>query len=322
MANSEPGLADFTKHLRKWFETRQLSSETDYSEKLWIDIHTLFQVLAKGIDSTNPFSEAVCEPDNPAWTLRSHAAEFKVCQRIVNIFLFMDGLHYVNNGDWQQRYIFNNEQRLEEYLRCMLGHVALLQLYGDNCDHIELVRTVSNSMDPFREAFRHADISKTCANMNYRNIQIGTKLIGLTMARWMEQLKGTRHVGSITSDKPVQICNQGQGTNTKEATADGVRQNGHMPIVEMMEDGTTDVVKKLIKKGKDMTDEVKKRLIETVKDSTNPEKTMEDILDTVSKCTAPGNACVQSALESVHTSVTPVPPNPADHDPSAISASA
>ncbi|KJP85425.1 hypothetical protein AK88_04928 [Plasmodium fragile] len=237
-----------------------------------------------------------------------------VCRRIVNIFLFMDGLHYTNRNEaWTKRYIFQDEQRLEEYLRCMLGNVALLQLYGDNCEHIEVVRTVSTSMDPLRAAFSNMDISKTCEKMNYRSMKIGTKLIGLTMARWMEKLQGRGKVGSIKSSHDARTCNQGNGMNTQQATATGVRQHATMPIVEMMDDGTTDVVKTLIEKGKSITQKETKTIMNIIAARGNGTDVVEEILQKIEASdTGESIADILDKVINPPPVATFIPENPAD----------
>ncbi|KJP86090.1 hypothetical protein AK88_04281 [Plasmodium fragile] len=305
----------FTNLLVEYIKTRAIGADeedgnSDFSHKIWGDIKSLFDVLKQNHNTKDKTHASLCTAVYTG-SQSSVGAHRLLCQRVMHIFLFMDGIDYISPGKWTKRYKFKTEPRLEEYLRCMLGNVALLQLYGEKCEHMAVVRTVSNSMDTLREAFRQVDISKKCAGLNYRSMKIGTKLIGLTMGRWMEELRAGRHVGSIKSSKEVRTCNQGKGMKTKEANAAGVRQHDTMPIVDMMEDGTKDAVKTLIEKGKDLTHEVKKKIIETVKDSTNPEKMMEDILDTVRNCSAKGDAYVQSALEQVQPSVNPVAANPA-----------
>ncbi|KJP88329.1 hypothetical protein AK88_01945 [Plasmodium fragile] len=290
-------------------------------DKIWADIRVLFGALKNNYHTRDQSTKAMCRMAYPSTVPHAHVHRL-LCQRVMHIFLFMDGIDYISQGKWEKTHIFKNEERLEEYLRCMLGNVALLQLYGENCEHMAVVEKVSNSMDTLRRAFSHVDISKKCAGLNYDSMKIGTKFVGLTMGGWMEQLKGTGNVGSIKSDKRVQICKKKERTERIDANEEGVRKRDNIPIVTMSKDKSVDEVKQLIMKGKDMTDEVKKKIIETVRDSTNPEKMMEEILERVQNCSAQGDECVQSALEHVKTSVkpardTPVAPGAAATPPAA-----
>ncbi|KJP89173.1 hypothetical protein AK88_01259 [Plasmodium fragile] len=316
-------VTEFVKILAQYVLDRQLRADThdkdtgtgSFSATVWSDIERIFQELGTNLMQPDAFNKGICDSIYSAQGGKLTPQKM-ICRQIVNIFLFMDGIH--RNGDeWSRAKDNEQKWKFQKYIRCIMGNVALVELFWTNCQHREIVEAVSTHMNTWREGTKYTDNSAWCKNLDYGTLKLGTKFVAATMAGWIRNWARKRPQGKIVGTGAKTECNTGSETDL------GAGAKGQWePIGRMFAEGDAKVVHKLIETGKSMTEQQRKKIIEIIKHSKDPKNIMEDILDTVSKCTAPGNACVQSALESVHTSVTPVPPNPADHDPSAISASA
>ncbi|KJP87057.1 hypothetical protein AK88_03343 [Plasmodium fragile] len=250
MAHSEPGVADFTQHLRKWFERRNMWNEEQHNSAIWNDIEQLFQVLAGSIKRTDQFNTDVCKTAFPRWTLRNNMAQFVVCRRIVNIFLFMDGIDMVQEK-WDRKGIFQGDEEFEQYVRCMLGNVAMAELFKNNCSAGEIIGAVSTGMHMWRGLSGHEDGSKICRDINYGSLMIGSKFVAATMAGWIRNWSIKNGAGRLAATG-TGVCKK-ENKNPEEGT--------EVPAVRMFQEEDNIVIRELVKEGVDMETEKKKQML-------------------------------------------------------------
>ncbi|KJP84960.1 hypothetical protein AK88_05399 [Plasmodium fragile] len=298
MASNTGNVADFTEQLRKWFQRRNMSSDKDYSETIWTDIKALFEVLATSIKTRDTVTTSVCEAAFPTWIWSKNAAEFTVCRRIVNIFLFMDSRHK-SGGQWTTQRIFTEEAQFEDYVRCMLGNIAMAELFKTNCSARDIIDKVSTHMDTFRHSFGHADGSKLCKDMGYETLMVGSKFVAATMARWIQTWRLKFGGGKVAGKGPT-TCN-------KDKTDPQARSN--VPAVRMFQKEDNLVITELVKAGKDLDMEKKKQLVEELEDKRQQDGVLADIMRQITEAEA--KLGVRSGVGQASTStVQTTPPSP------------
>ncbi|KJP88322.1 hypothetical protein AK88_01938 [Plasmodium fragile] len=195
----------------------------------------------------------------------------------MNVFLFMDRIDWVGEK-WAQSRIFKHEQVLEDYLRCMLGNVAIVEHFGKHCMHIEIVKAVSTAMSMWRESFQDVDNSKKCEHINYNDLKVGSKLVGLTMAKWMEELRDAGRISPGTASATGGVCRGSKG-KTGERRADSGQ--GSVPVAGVLNSQDQEELKTFINKGKDLTEQDRKDLLKEVFEQGGGLQGIENILDKV-----------------------------------------
>ncbi|KJP85166.1 hypothetical protein AK88_05209 [Plasmodium fragile] len=281
-----------------------MSSDKDYSEQLWTDIHDLFQVLAGSINRKDDFNTSVCKAAYPTWTLTRHMAQFVVCRRIVNIFLFMDKIDNAG-GTWRRQGIFAGDEQLERYVRCMLGNIAMAELFKNNCKAGDIIAEVSTQMPVWRGLGGYADGSKICTDINYGSLMLGSKFVAATMAGWIRDWSIKNGAGKLAA-RGKRTCNN-DSTDAQKASM--------VPAVRMFQEEDNPVITELVKEGKDLEMEKKKQLAEELGAKREQDGVVADIMRKITAAEA--KLGVRSELGKHRTGTvqtpSPSPPGPSHH---------
>ncbi|KJP85317.1 hypothetical protein AK88_05050 [Plasmodium fragile] len=244
---------------------------------IWTDTRQLFEVLRARWKKEDKLTKETCEAIYPRKSVGITTIKRIVCQRVMKVFLFMDRIDWVGEN-WAQSRIFKNEQVLEDYLRCMLGNVAIVEHFGKHCMHIEIVKAVSTAMSTLREALLHVDTSKKCEQINYNDLRVGSKLVGLTMAKWMDEL---RTEGGISPGKASATGGVCPGSPGQQGTRRADSGQGSVTVAGVLKREDQDQVKTFINKGKELIEQDRKALLNEVLEKGGDIKAIEKILDKV-----------------------------------------
>ncbi|KJP85783.1 hypothetical protein AK88_04599 [Plasmodium fragile] len=260
---------EFARLLAEYVIKRQLPSDehdTDngsgsFSATVWSDIEKIFTTLTNQLGEINAYNTAICEQAFPASTHKSQAIRV-VCRRMVNIFLFMDGLDRAGKNSWVKREDRMDEWTFERYIRCMMGNVALIELFWNNCAQKAMVETVSMYMHPWREATNYNDNSRWCNDLDYNTLVVGTKYVGLTMAEWIRSWKHENQKGRVGTNKARRTCAAGGTPGTVDSA---VAAQDRTPIVRIFHEGEADNVHKAVEQGQTFTQDQRDKLIARLK---------------------------------------------------------
>ncbi|KJP85741.1 hypothetical protein AK88_04611 [Plasmodium fragile] len=260
----------FAHLLAEYVIKRHLRSDQDdtdtgsgsFSDTVWNDIEGIFKKFSGNIRTKNVYNAPVCDVSFPGNGMKVRMQKI-ICLSIVNIFLFMDGIDNVG-GAWERRNKIKKGNDFEDYVRCILGNVILIELFGRNCNHVKIIDTVSSSMKIWRDMLQWEDGSKMCEDFNYNNIRIGGKLIGLTMAAWIRQWRRTNWPGTIAGGTRGEICAAGN-FGRRENPQGNVQDEPKVHIIRMFDDGSAREVHELLETGKDMSEQEKRRMVKEIK---------------------------------------------------------
>ncbi|KJP84969.1 hypothetical protein AK88_05408 [Plasmodium fragile] len=244
---------------------------------IWNDTRQLFDVLKHQWKIEDKLTKDTCAALYPAKSARINTLQRKVCQRVMNVFLFMDGIHW-DGKKWEQRRIFKHEEVLEDYLRCMLGNVAIVELFGQNCAHADIVKDVSTAMSGLRMSFQQVDNSKKCEHIHYNDLRVGSKLVGLTMAKWMQEL---RTEGSISTERGSAKGGVCPGSKGQQGTRRTDASQASVPVAGVLKREDQEQLKTFINKAKDLKEQDTKDLLQEVLEQGGELQAIENILDKV-----------------------------------------
>ncbi|KJP85744.1 hypothetical protein AK88_04614 [Plasmodium fragile] len=259
---------EFAHLLAQYVLQRQLRSDQDdtdtglgsFSVTVWQDIERIFKVLSSNLMKPNDYNTAICQQAFPA-SITHYQAKRAVCRQMVNIFLFMDGIHR-ENMQWNVRSTQGHNGTFEKYVRCIMGNVALIELFWNNCEKKEMLETVSMYMHAWRQATEYNDNSGWCNALDYNTLVVGTKYVGLTMAEWIRSWKHENQKGRVGTHRSVGAC---AGLKAGGTTSNNASSEPKTPIVRIFHEGEADNVHKAVEQGQTFTPNERHTLLARLK---------------------------------------------------------
>ncbi|KJP84718.1 hypothetical protein AK88_05650, partial [Plasmodium fragile] len=234
--------------------------------KVWHDMENIFQQMTAQIKTTNDHNTAICSGffTNESGYNPSHRA---ICRQIVNIYMFMSGFQQVGRK-WVKRQTQGNTAEFEKWVRCIMGNVALVEMFGQNCAHVEIAQTVSAYMKMEWNQFEFEHNSEICQELNYDKLIIGTKYVGLTMADWIRSWRKINRKGQVGNNREMKECQKNDSKREQGAEKD-ITNRG--PIVRMFQEGEVHRIHKVVEYGQNLADDKRRGLIEKMKEGGNPD---------------------------------------------------
>ncbi|KJP84999.1 hypothetical protein AK88_05369 [Plasmodium fragile] len=213
---------EFTDLLVAYIRSRRIQGDQgdgqDFSEKIWTDMKSMFSELGaylneKRYDIT---IQTICTNKELRPAYLGDNLSRLLCMEVGKIFYYMEGL---NKKGTAQSTTNEGDRELWNYVRCMIGTVALIKLYGKQCKIKEITEHVSTFMRPLEEALRVGTNRDNCDWVNFEQLKIGTRFLGQVMDEWVTEWRTRQH--RITAGNQAPVCTRNRG---KEGTDDAGQQ--------------------------------------------------------------------------------------------------
>ncbi|SBO28280.1 SICAvar, type I [Plasmodium knowlesi strain H] len=167
-----------------------------------------------------------------------------VCMAIAEVKYFMSGLK--TRGKWKAVEVETPSEPHEWYPRCIVGSVALSEIYGDHCKLKEVIGEILQKVDRKIEddyGGKGASLSK-CKGVGSTALIFGRSVLGDTIKSWTkarrdEKRGGGYRVGGLW-DRWEHVCKQkGKTEAEKETKKKELRKENADTIVQFMKMGNT-----------------------------------------------------------------------------------
>ncbi|KJP85620.1 hypothetical protein AK88_04733 [Plasmodium fragile] len=172
---------------------------------MWSHINTIFRNLSRSIVARYNKDVAICEY---LYNSDKDKSCYERCRDIINILRFMDGYTY-SAEKWTK--VQNNRSEVvgfEDYMRCLAGSIALLQIYNEDQNQQKIVETVAHQLDIDSKNAKAEFGYGKCNNYNHGEIEFGLKFIAATGKEWIERWK-KGWLGQQNKKKHLATCASG-----------------------------------------------------------------------------------------------------------------
>ncbi|KJP87760.1 hypothetical protein AK88_02516 [Plasmodium fragile] len=268
--------AQFVDILAKWVIDRQMWDDKDYWRLVWYDMEQIFHKLQVNLNKVNAHNTAVCTMLFPQ-DQNYNTAHTLICRQMVNIYMFMNGLQQLH-GVWTTDVTPGNTGEFEKWVRCIMGNVAMVELYGGNCQHVEMAKTVSTYMKTELNLFNFKDNTATCGALDYNKLIVGTKYVGLTMAEWIRGWRRTNRRGQIKTGKEKDTCTAVSGPGWKDVSV-GAADAG--PIVRIFEGDEAKTIHKIVEYGQNVGQDKLNELAGRIKENSDIREGLKEVMQEV-----------------------------------------
>ncbi|CAA9989231.1 SICAvar, type I [Plasmodium knowlesi strain H] len=133
-----------------------------------------------------------------------------VCMAMAEVRYFTSGL---KKGNKRSKVEVEAVQDHEWYPRCLVGAVALSEIYGDHCHLGEVVNEMLSKMEGNLQAHGGAGTNlNKCENVNPVHLMLGKSILRSTIKDWAQKQReakgnGGYRVGGVWDNRWPQVCN-------------------------------------------------------------------------------------------------------------------
>ncbi|ANQ05791.1 SICA-like antigen [Plasmodium coatneyi] len=169
-----------------------------------------------------------------------------LCKILIRIFYWIGGLRQV--GDKGKGWIWGRtvltipaEKKLQDYLRCIVGKIVIVRMFGTHCRLNEVTPIVKQAIGENVEKKGIQDEHEKCENIDFKSLSIGGKIFWEEIEKSIEQ---DEEKGKTITE----IIEQGkcEGKNVTERTEDSNTKGKWKSTAELLGLNDEDELKALI----------------------------------------------------------------------------
>ncbi|KJP89167.1 hypothetical protein AK88_01253 [Plasmodium fragile] len=230
---------EFTDLLVEYILERKIQGDLkdgeDFSDKIWTDIKSMFSELGEYLNERGYHItiQTICRNNEfRSEHLKDSLSKF-LCREIGKIFFYMEGL---SSGNKKQVGRNDRQRELWNHLKCMVGTVALIKLYGKHCKIKEITEHVSSIMNMMEDSFGLGHNREKCKWANFDALRIGTRFMGEAMDEWVTEWRKRQH--RINAGNQAQVCTRNRGTQGTDDAGQQAKEGNSIEILESTNLGT------------------------------------------------------------------------------------
>ncbi|ANQ09496.1 SICA-like antigen [Plasmodium coatneyi] len=267
---------NFLSHLlTKWIMEKGMNNVNQFGIGIWAGLGQMFENLMNTLPREQPGIPKLCavgEGMNGQKIESWNSREKELCRNMLAVMLYTNGL----TQDLKVRKGIEGEDTVTTYLRCLVGTIVLVELYGTHCRFGRVLPHVSRVV---KQKVKDNNLKMTeemCYNQNLEEAKVGGQLIGATIKEWINE-RGWKSDTKVRNYKAIET----QGKNcTQDATSEGAgsksngsgvtSETGIKEIREIMKEGKTvsqsiadEVIEKVLEEGLTKGEEGIKKMFES-----------------------------------------------------------
>ncbi|SBO26588.1 SICAvar, type I [Plasmodium knowlesi strain H] len=229
-------------------------SAEDIREKMKEDLVTTWNDLKSWLagQGSNEIAELCANAGGSATGPPTSEGEYlkNLCKGIAEVKYFVSGVRTKRDGGGRSDQAAEIEQltRAQSYARCIVGSVALNELYGDHCKLDSVIEYVSPQVQGKLEGtYSKSDAElKKCEGINANHLMLGKSILASAIKKWAEGdrekeekkvggSKGTMRVGYVWGRWPY-VCG-GTARQKQEQYLQGLRKNNAKHMTKFLKVG-------------------------------------------------------------------------------------
>ncbi|ANQ08487.1 SICA antigen [Plasmodium coatneyi] len=207
-----------SKLLTKWIRKHGMDKVDQFGDKVWADFKKIFDELIKRLQAQEPEEIMHLCGSIPGWHDEvSTPYKKELCKGMVLVKYFMNGIRGREQGKKTEEPVVEKLTDIEAYLRCLVGTLTMLELYGDHCKFGEIANYIMELMKGTLSAYHLDGKYEKCTEVDAGSLTIGQKILGNEVKKWAQVVKrgGDRKIGLVDQSGKV-YCKLEQHHSNKE----------------------------------------------------------------------------------------------------------
>ncbi|ANQ07731.1 SICA-like antigen [Plasmodium coatneyi] len=234
--------------LTKWIIEKGMNNVNQFGIGIWAGLGKMFDnlmgTLGPGEEKEIATSCATGMKENGEKITPWGNTEKELCKAMIKVMLYTNGL----TQKLAVRDKVAGEDEVTTYLRCLVGTITLIELYGQHCLFGKVLPHVSRVVKQSVQDNKLSMTENMCYNLNLEEAKVGGKLIGATIKKWVQNeiKKGNSANGKnrvLKYDMVMSrsnICTESAGTKGGKGPGAGVTSTaGIEELQEVMVKGDT-----------------------------------------------------------------------------------
>ncbi|ANQ05924.1 SICA-like antigen [Plasmodium coatneyi] len=237
----------FTEFMKKWL-TKKGASKTNAD--------VLLKRIEEGVDHMlqNIYQDADLEEkvycnelDNNNEPILKDEESKELCKILIRIFYWIGGLRQVGKKDegiweWIKEVLTDSaEKELQDYLRCIMGKVVIVRMFGNHCRLKKVIPVVKQAINKTVEKKKIKAEHEKCEEMDFKSLKIGGKIF------WKE-IEDSIMKDEVRGETIKKIIEQGkcEGKNVIKRKQDKNAEEGWKSIAELLRLSSKEELEELI----------------------------------------------------------------------------
>ncbi|CAA9988513.1 SICAvar, type I [Plasmodium knowlesi strain H] len=174
----------FAGVLAEWYKST--GKNGDAYVKLEKEMKDTFEELGnylKGASDPTGVAAACSRVPERYWVYTGRSQDKLLCKALLRVVYWMNGL-----DEWaRSRSDGANEKELKEYLRCIIGHAAMIRLLSNKCQVVDIVQAVQKAQANVAGIIDKENLNKKCGWVTLEHMKFSSKFLGKTLVEWVNE---------------------------------------------------------------------------------------------------------------------------------------
>ncbi|ANQ06889.1 SICA-like antigen, partial [Plasmodium coatneyi] len=224
----------FTEFMKKWL-TEKGASKTNANVLLERIKEGMGDILENIYEDAEEEKQYCSIRDTKGKEILKDEISKALCKILIRIFYWMDGLRQKGNKkeeiwEWERRVLTDSaEKELQDYLRCIVGKIVIVRMFGKHCRLNEVTPIVKKAIEGNIGKKGVEKEHKKCEEMDFESLKIGGKIFWEEIEKSIER----NNEGGETIRK---IKKQGQcgGNDVTKRTEDNNTDDEWRSTIELL----------------------------------------------------------------------------------------
>ncbi|ANQ08378.1 SICA-like antigen [Plasmodium coatneyi] len=235
-------------------------------DQLWTNLKKMLEAIPGYLGPEHTQIQTWCSRDFAETILEERLRENDwdptLCKMLSKLLLWMNGRN--QDGQKQKMGMGTSEgEEMELMFRCIAGSVVIWAMFGDHCLLGNMLDYTTGAVDGILANFYKAGVERKCGYYDFKDLRIGTQLLGTLVKGWVDENKGSlRGYGTVEKDKG-KVCSKKEekaSTQKKEN-----RQETKIKGMTGYEAKEMEEIKEIIKEEQFLTEKSAKEVIGQIK---------------------------------------------------------
>ncbi|ANQ08520.1 SICA antigen [Plasmodium coatneyi] len=229
-------------------------------QKIWDDMKAMFQEVTDRLKNDEDRVKLLCESVDHR-TNTNAVIKKELCKALLRIIYFINGFKPGNriNQGWKVKEALD----VEKYLRCVVGNVTIMKLFGGHCRMKEVSQYVKGIIDETSGVHNIEGVHENCQSVPLDELILGKRLVSTEMEPWIENIasginsiKQIRYYNKCVTDTNIihdsSIPIRGSTANIRKILGRKEKDEQLKELLDDKGDISKDDVKKIVQKVKEI----------------------------------------------------------------------
>ncbi|ANQ08742.1 Uncharacterized protein PCOAH_00028290 [Plasmodium coatneyi] len=159
-----------------------------------------------------------------------------LCKAMIKILFYINKLKMTDHGKLEVERGNNGEEGIWDYMRCIIGSVTIIQLFGKHCRLREITEYVSGAVGAQRDMLGAVDNYRKCKWVNTESFSVANRMFGKTVQEWIEKNESKKGIKGAKEIVRKAKCDKHVKVNIVEEKGESERKMGVVGVLRKTND--------------------------------------------------------------------------------------